>query len=147
MLDKVKLKQFKEIVGTKAVLTVMDGPDVELTVEEVIEQEIKDDDDRPKDVRSDPFTVVLSGPESHQAPDGSYAVTFEKVGVLVELFVDNKADTPECEQFNEAKAKEAAEALVDDADADEAPREEGAAAAEEPPVEPEKSVLYEIVFG
>lgn len=147
MLDKVKPKQFKDIVGTKATLTVMDGPDVELTVEEVIKMSVKDDGDRPADVRKDPFTVILSGPSHHQAPDGNYAVGFEKIGVLEGLFVDNKADIPECEKFNEAKAKEATAAPAEDDDSGEAAEGDEAAPTAAAPAEPEQSVLYEIVFG
>lgn len=137
MLDKVTFKKFEKIVGSQAVLTVLDGPDINLTVEEVHTNTLKDDDDRPEDCRKDPFSVLLSGPVSNQAPDGTYAVSFDTIGVLEGLYVDNKADNPECEKFN--TAKEAGDAPVAEA--------EKLAPGAAPPPEPEKSVLYEIVFG
>lgn len=154
MLDKVKPKNFKDIVGSTAVLTIMDGPDIDLTVEDVIEPDIKKDEgERPKEARKDPFTLVLSGPEAHQAKDGMYDLTFDKVGLLESVFVDNKSDIPECAQFNEALQEKAAKAVAaakakksKKAKTEKAKAEEASADAELP-TEPEPRVLYEITFG
>lgn len=154
MLDKVTPKNFKDIVGTKASLTIMDGPDIELTVEEVHEVKLKKDDARPSECRKNPFTVILSGPQAYQAPDGCYDLTFEKVGLLEGLYVDNKADNPESEDFNAEAMKKAAEAVKKAAaakkkapakakkQADDATKVEN-----EQDTQPRPVVLYEINFG
>ena len=108
MLDKVTSKNFKDLIGSKVTLTIMDGPDIELTVEEVHEAKLKKDDVRPAGCRKKPFSVILSGPESYQAPDGCYDLTLDKVGVLEGLYVDNKSDNPESEDFNTEAMKKAA---------------------------------------
>lgn len=148
MLDKVTAKNFKDIVGTEAAVTIMDGPDVPLTVEEVIVTKLSKDDDRPGDVRKQPFTVVLSGPESNQAEDGTYDVSFEKIGVLEGVYVDNKSDIPETEDFNKAEAEKVKKPAkkTKASKAKKAEAEEAAPGAAPPP-EPEPKVLYEICFG
>lgn len=144
MLDKVKPKSFKDIVGSTVVLTIMDGPDIELTVEDVIQLDVKKDEgERPKEARKDPFTVVLSGPEAYQTEDGIYDLTFDKVGLLEGVFVDNKSDIPQCSHFNEAQQAKADEAVKKSkkAKAGEANGDAESLAQSEP------RVLYEITFG
>lgn len=155
MLDKVTSKNFKDILGTKAVLTIMDGPDVELTVKEVIEVKVGKNEERPAECRKKPFSVVLSGPESYQAPDGLYDISFEKIGVICGVYVDNRADNPESADFNTEQAdKAAAEAKKKvRAQAMRSAKAKAADAAEDtsPDTEPEAApvpvVLYEIAFG
>ncbi|WP_417456235.1 DUF6916 family protein [Kordiimonas sp.] len=147
MLDKVTSKNFKDIVGTKATITIMDGPDIELTVQAVHEIKLTKDDERPDSCRKKPFSVVLSGTESHQAPDGSYDVTFEKIGLLEHVYVDNKSDNPESKDFNTKAAKEAAEAIKAAKKAAAAGKKADSDDDAAPPSEPEPSVLYEINFG
>jgi hypothetical protein len=146
MLDKITPKNFKDIVGTKVTMTIMDGPDIELTVEEVHEVKLKKGDDRPANCRKNPFTVILSGPESYQAPDGSYSLTFEKVGILEGLYVDNKADNPESESFNTEAMKKAAATARKKAPAKGKAKKADAPEATEA-TQPGPVVLYEIKFG
>ncbi len=150
MLDKVAAKKFQNIVGTKAVLTIMDGPDIELTIEEVIATNCKkDDEERPTDCRKDPFSVILSGPVSNQAPDGTYNIKFEKIGILEMLYVDNKSDNPETEKFNQDAAKEAhgKRKMKAKSKSDSKDNDKEIAPGAMPPLEPEEGVLYEIIFG
>lgn len=152
MLDKVTSKNFKDIEGTKAVLTIMDGPDVELTVREVHEIKVGKDEERPADCRKNPFTVVLSGPEGYQAPDGCYDINFEKIGLLAGVFIDNRSDNPETGDFNTGQAQKAAAEVKKKAKAlaqkKASPKAKVTAAEDTPPLAPpEPVVLYEITFG
>lgn len=152
MLDKITPKSFKDIVGTKVTLTIMDGPDIELTVEEVHEIKLKADDQRPATCRKNPFSVILSGPESYQAPDGSYTLTFEKIGTLEGLYIDNKADNPESEDFNaEAMKKAAAAVKKKKAPAKAKAKKEAddptTVVTEQDSAKPSPVVLYELNFG
>jgi len=152
MLDKVTSKNIRDIAGTKAVLTIMDGPDVELTVQDVLEIKVGKDEERPSDCRKAPFTVILSGPESYQAPDGSYDISFEKIGVIEGVYVDNRSDNPESNDFNVEQAQKAAAEVKKKAMAQAkkkaAPKAKAKAAENtSPPAPPEPVVLYEINFG
>ncbi|MFC4348625.1 DUF6916 family protein [Kordiimonas lipolytica] len=148
MLDKVTSKNFKDLIGSKVTLTIMDGPDIELTVEEVHEAKLKKDDARPSDCRKKPFSVVLSGPESYQAPDGCYDLTLEKVGVLEGLYVDNKADNPESDDFNTEAMKKAAAIAKKKAPAKAKKKADDATVVEnEQDTQSRPVVLYEINFG
>lgn len=147
MLDKVKAKDFKSIIGTKVTLTVMDGPDIELRVEEVLLHTLKDSDQRPKGCRQKPFTVVLSGPAHHQAEDGVYDLTFEEVGVVENLFVDNKSGTPECEDYNAEQVKRATEAFEENYEEDEEDEEEAVVEYQDESFEQEDRILYDVIFG
>lgn len=150
MLDTLKAKDFKDIVGTKASLLVMDGPDIELTVEDVLVHDLKkDESERPETCRKEPFTVVLSGPSHHQAVDGIYELTFEKIGIVDGVFVDNKSDSPESDTYNNEQAKAATEAFAEaakDSDGSEA------AVGAEPVLQDgdfvaQDRILYDVVFG
>ncbi|WP_286829540.1 MULTISPECIES: DUF6916 family protein [Kordiimonas] len=148
MLDKVTSKNFKDIIGSKVTLTIMDGPDIDLTVEEVHEVKIKKDDERPAGCRKKPFTVILSGPESYQAPDGCYNLAVDKVGVLEGLYVDNKADNPESEDFNTEAMKKAAAAAKKKAPAKAKKKADDVTVVDtEQETQPSPVVLYEINFG
>ncbi|WP_417459537.1 DUF6916 family protein [Kordiimonas sp.] len=147
MLDKVTSKNFKDIVGTNAVLTIMDGPDVTLKVEEVLEIKVGKDDDRPGECRKKPFTVILSGPKGHQARDGCYAVSFEKIGLLEGVFVDNRSDNPETEDFNTEQAQKAAAAKKKAPAKAKKKTAESAGDDVAHAAQPEAVVLYEINFG
>lgn len=149
MLDKLTAKDFQDIVGTKASLLVMDGPDIDLTVEDVLLHELKDESERPANCRKVPFTVVLSGSTHYQAEDGIYDLTFEKIGIVEGVFVDNKSDAPESETYNNEQIKKAAEAFEKEA-TDAAGSDEGQGAQ---PVQqgegftPQDRILYDVVFG
>jgi len=148
MLDKVTSKNFKDLIGSKVTLTIMDGPDIELTVEEVHEAKLKKDEERPEGCRKKPFSVVLSGPESYQAPDGCYDLTLDKVGLLEGLYVDNKSDNPESEDFNTEAMKKAAVAAKKKAPAKAKKKADDATKVEnEQDTQPRPVVLYEINFG
>ncbi|WP_262690044.1 DUF6916 family protein [Kordiimonas aestuarii] len=135
MLEKITAKSFEGLIGTEAEIIVMDGPNLILKVEEIHTRDAKKDDARPKDCRADPFTLTLSGPAGYQVPDGIYEITFEKVGSLPGIYIDNKADNPECEGLSKAVHKAAASAIAD------------AEAAGEEVSAPDDRVLYEITLG
>lgn len=96
MLDKITIDSFKDIEGTEAHIVIMDGPNITVKVEKIVPGKCRHED-MPDNCRKDPFTVLMSGPGLNQAPDGTYDVDFEKIGLLKGLYIDNKADNPEGE--------------------------------------------------
>ncbi|UTW57844.1 hypothetical protein KFE96_13525 [Kordiimonas sp. SCSIO 12603] len=96
MLGKVSKDDFQEIIGTETVVTVLDGPDLALTLEHIIEH-TKPEVALPEGCRAEPFTLILKGPVDHQVPDGVYDITFDRIGLIESTYLDNKfgeAGTP-----------------------------------------------------
>ena len=94
MLDKITIDSFKDLVGTEAEIIVMNGPNITVKVEKVEAGKNKSED-LPDTCRSEPFSIQMSGPGLHQAPDGIYSVKFEKLGFPDGLYIDNKSDGPD----------------------------------------------------
>ncbi|WP_417451397.1 DUF6916 family protein [Kordiimonas sp.] len=139
MLDKITIEKFKDLTGTTVAVTVMDGPNVSLTLEDVKELKTGKKEGRPDTCRKKPFTLILSGAKSHQAPDGIYDISFEKIGVVESVYIDNKSDNPESRAFNEAKADASGGGGTSKTGL---PKDQKQA-----PVEVEERVLYEISFS
>jgi hypothetical protein len=107
-LREITAEKFQSLIGTKAVLAIDNDKTIELSVTKVFDQTLPADDARPNNVKKDPFIIQLSGAHSDQASDGTYAISFEEVGTL-ELFVDNKSDDPDSEDFKYASSEANAE--------------------------------------
>lgn len=96
MLDRLSKNNFQELISSKTIVTVLDGPDLTLTLDQLIEH-AKPKGNLPEGCRMEPFSLILKGPSSHQVPDGTYDITFEKLGLIEGIYLDNKygeADAP-----------------------------------------------------
>ena len=145
MLDKLTPKKFEKLTGSPVRLIILDGPSVELTLKEVIAHKPpKDEEERPGDCRSTPFTVVLSGDEDYQAPDGTYSVDFGELGMIDDLFVDNKSDEGSDGERHTTTATPIAAATVENEQPDDN-KSKGETAGED--VDAPNQIHYHVVFG
>lgn len=94
MLDKITIDSFKDIEGTEAQIVIMDGPNITVKVEKIVAGKCRGED-MPDTCRKVPFTVLMSGPGVNQAPDGTYDVDFQKIGLMKGVYIDNKSDDAE----------------------------------------------------
>ncbi|MCJ9429437.1 DUF6916 family protein [Kordiimonas marina] len=106
MLDQLSVDKFEKLVGSDVKVTVMTGPNLTLTLDGVRKGDFKCDC-MPEGCRAQSFTLTLSGPANYQVKDGTYDLSFDTLGAVPGVYMDNKG-TPKPEPEEGAASPESA---------------------------------------